>query len=507
MNLKNQGAGMPDGGLFTPDQIAKGSAEPPPGQPPSRGVIECKPPKDDVIEIAQTEQVSDYWSRYNQVLVTNYREFLLIGRDAQGRPVRHEHYRLAASAADFWRLAAEPTKAAELHGERLVDFLKRCFLRPCALTEPKDVAWFLASYARDARGRVEHSAAQMQMDTVRKALEDALGLRVTEAKGERFFQSTLVQTLFYGVFSAWVLWHRSRPPTGERFDWERAPRYLYVPILRKLFRELTDPRQLDEWDNLTEVMGWAADTLNRVERAAFFDKFREAEAVQYFYEPFLEAFDPELRKQLGVWYTPPEIVKYMVARVDQVLKSDFGRLDGLADPDVFVLDPCCGTGAYLVAVLETIAKTLTEKGEEGLVAGRLKQATIERVFGFEILPAPFVVAHLQRGLFLQKHGTQLDERRQERAAVFLTNALTGWQPPTGPKQRLMFPEMEEERDKAERVKQNVPILVVLGNPPYNGFAGLPAEEEAGLVETYRTTKKAPKPQGQGLKCPHGTLRD
>src|SRR6185295_9448854 len=89
------------------------------------------------------------------------------------------------------------------------------------------------------------------------------------------------------------------------------------------------------WDNLTEVMGWAADTLNRVERGAFFEKFRDAEAVQYFYEPFLEAFDPDLRKQLGVWYTPPEIVKYMVARIDQVLRNDFrargwsGRFRGL----------------------------------------------------------------------------------------------------------------------------------------------------------------------------------
>src|SRR5262249_6872959 len=91
-----------------------------------------------------------------------------------------------------------------------------------------------------------------------------------------------------------------------------------------------------------------------------FAKFKDAEAVQYFYEPFLEAFDPDLRKQLGVWYTPPEIVKYMVGRVDQVLRSDFGRPDGLADPGVYVLDPCCGTGAYLVEVLNTIAGTLAD---------------------------------------------------------------------------------------------------------------------------------------------------
>src|SRR5581483_3002209 len=105
MSLKNQGAGLPDGGLFTPDQIAKGADEPPPGQAPARGVIECKPPKDDVLTVADTKQVSDYWDKYNQVLVTNYREFVLVGRDDAGRPVRHEHYRLAASAAEFWKLA------------------------------------------------------------------------------------------------------------------------------------------------------------------------------------------------------------------------------------------------------------------------------------------------------------------------------------------------------------------------------------------------------------------
>jgi hypothetical protein len=496
MSLRNQGAGMPDGGLFTPDQIARGASEPPEGQNPSRGVIECKPPKDDVLAIADTRQVSTYWNRYNQVLVTNYREFVLIGRDDRGLPVRHEFYRLAADEPDFWRRDVAATVAE--HGDRLLDFLERCLRRPAPLTDPKDVAWFLASYARDARGRVEHAGAHTALASVRKALEDALGLKVTDAKGEHFFQSTLVQTLFYGVFSAWVLWHRSHPNAAERFDWEKAPRYLHVPILRKLFRELSDTHDLDAWDNLTEVMGWAADALNRVDRNAFFAKFKDAEAVQYFYEPFLEAFDPDLRKQLGVWYTPPEIVKYMVGRVDQVLRSDFGRPDGLADPDVYVLDPCCGTGAYLVEVLNTIAHTLTERGEGATLAERLKQAAINRVFGFEILPAPFVVSHLQLGLFLQQHGTALDDRRQERAAVYLTNALTGWQPPTGARQRLMFPEMEQERDAADKVKQEIPILVVLGNPPYNGFAGLPVEEEKGLVEPYRTTKKAPKPQGQGL---------
>lgn len=498
MSLRDQGAGLPDGGLFTVNQLPKRSDEPEEGTLPERGAIECKKVKDEVVAIADTAQVTRYWNRYRQVLVTNFREFLLVGSDGDGKPVRHEFHVLAKNPSDFARLCANPAQAAAEHGPRLLDFLKRCLLRPAPLTDPKDVAWFLASYARDARARVEHAHAHERLVGVRKALEDALGLKVTDAKGEHFFQSTLVQTLFYGVFSAWVLWHRSNPKPGSTFDWEKAHKYLHVPVLRKLFREMADDRDLTSWDNLTEVLQWAADALNRVDRGAFFAKFVDAEAVQYFYEPFLEAFDPELRKQLGVWYTPPEIVKYMVSRVDQVLKSDFDRPAGLADPDVYILDPCCGTAAYVVEVLDCITRTLAEQGEEGLLAERLKQAATDRVFGFEILPAPFVVAHLQIGLFLQRHGAAFDDKKNERAAVYLTNALTGWSAPDRKRDTPAFPELQEERDLADNIKQGKPIIVVLGNPPYNGFAGLPAEEEAGLVEPYRKTKRAPKPQGQGL---------
>ena len=148
---------------------------------------------------------------------------------------------------------------------------------------------------------------------------------------------------------------------------------------------------------------------------AFFQTFEEDHAVQYFYEPFLEAFDPELRKELGVWYTPPEIVQYQVARVDAVLREELGLADGLADPNVVVLDPCCGTGAYLRDVLSRIAETLQDKGGDALVANDLKKAAMERVFGFEILPAPFVVAHLQLGLVLETLGAPLERPKRRRA--------------------------------------------------------------------------------------------
>jgi predicted helicase len=272
------------------------------------------------------------------------------------------------------------------------------------------------------------------------------------------------------VFSAWVLWARKHPPASkDRFDWNLSARLLKVPVIRKLFYEVAEPGQLENL-KLNEVLDWTASVLNRVDRGSFFARFEESQAVQYFYEPFLEAFDPELRKQLGVWYTPHEIVQYMVARVDTVLREELGLADGLADKNVFILDPCFGTGSFLVEVLRRIHTTLKERGDDALIASDMKDAAKNRVFGFEILPAPFVVSHLQLGLLLDQMGASMSGT--ERAGIYLTNALTGWEPPKGPKQHLIFSELEEERDAAEHVKQNAPILVILGNPPYNGFAGV-----------------------------------
>ena len=219
--------------------------------------------------------------------------------------------------------------------------------------------------------------------------------------------------------------------------------------------------------------------------------------MPYFYEPFLEAFDPALRRQLGVWYTPTEVVRYMVARVDKALRDDLGIPEGLAAENVYVLDPCCGTGAYLAEVLRRMLAISGTTGLGALAGEAVRRRRPSGCSGLEIMPAPFVVAHLQVGLTVENLDAPLAEDGSERAGVFLTNALTGWEPHTN--KPLPFPELEEERDLAEAVKQDKPILVILGNPPYNGFAGVAVgDEERELSEAYRTTKRVRPPEGQGL---------
>ncbi len=525
LTLRDRGAGLPDGGLFTADQFRKlrsTESDPFQGQFPARGVIEVKGPDADICKTVNSEQVARYWRGYKLVLVTNYRQFVLLGSNEEGQATILETYDLAGDESAFWSDATHPVKSAQRHGDRFVEFLRRVMMHNAPIGSPQDVAWFMASYARDAKARIE-TADLPALTGIRQALEEALGVSFEGHKGDHFFKSTFVQTLFYGLFSAWVLWCRRKDlqpavhdkttpdwavrqqklpqfeelEAASRFDWRKAAWYLRVPMVRALFEQLATRTKLGPL-GLEEVLDWTASVLNRVDRASFFAAFDEGHAVQYFYEPFLQAFDPELRKELGVWYTPHEIVQYMVARVDTVLRQELGLADGLADRNVYVLDPCCGTGAYLVETLRSIARTLAGKNDDALLAQDLKRAAIDRVFGFEILPAPFVIAHLQLNLLLQTLGAPLSEAKLERAGVYLTNALTGWEPPTKPKERLLFTELEEERDAAERVKQAVPILVILGNPPYNGFAGLAIDEERDLSNAYRTTKRAPAPQGQGL---------
>jgi len=359
--LRNSGAGAPDGGFFPQPARQRRGTEPDLLQNPERGVAEIKPVDCNLETLAASEQTLRYLQKYKLVLITNLRQFRLLELDSTGATHTRESYTLAETETDLW---SAPLASFAKHKSLLPDFLSRVMIYRAPLVQPKDVAWLLASYAREARARAEDHPLG-SFDAVKKALQESLGIKFEGEKGEHFFRSTLVQTLFYGIFSAWVLWRRTpeaRQPNAH-FNWQLAAQYLRVPVLRKLFWEMAEPGALNS-AKLQEVLILAGEALNRVQ-PAFFTTFREEEAVAYFYEPFLEAFDPQLRKDLGVWYTPKEIVNYMVERVDHLLRTELNQPLGLASPAVRILDPCCGTGAYLTSVLHRIHRTLRENaGDE-----------------------------------------------------------------------------------------------------------------------------------------------
>ena len=464
ITIANRGAGLPDGGLFTADQFQKKTdAKPDEGQLPGRGAIEVKAPATEIDVLDSAWKVKKYLPKYGLLVLTNYRGFLLVGRDALGHPLPMEAYTLASDEPTFWAAAAHPQKTATVHGERFCEYLKRVMLSVAPLSAPQDVAWFLASYARDAKARM--AAVDLPaLANVRVALEEGLGMKFTGEKGEHFFRSTLVQTIFYGVFSAWVLWHRERPGRTDAFDWRTTAWSLRVPFIRALYDEVATPSRLGPL-GLVEVLDWTAAALNRVDRAAFFQKFQDEHAVQYFYEPFLEAFDPELRKELGVWYTPPEIVQYQVARVDTVLREELGLLNGLADQNVMVFDPCCGTGTYLLEVLKKIRQIETDLGMGALVGILVQTASMDRVFGFETRPFAFLVANATIGDLIHETGLSYDAGKSQRPAAFLANPPRGIRLPDGP-DRFLFVKMPREKPW-----ERDGVLVVLGNPLAESLGG------------------------------------
>ena len=209
----DQGAGHPDCALYTARQVQKG--QPRYGQVPERGVVEIKGAGDDAWLTAESDQVTRYWGRYRLVLVTNLRDFVLVGGNGSGDPTKLETFRLAEDANAFWSKVEKPRAFASEVGAALGEYLARALSHRAALAEPRDLAWLLASYARDGLARVEAVGDTPSLLTVREALEEVLGIRFTGGRGDRFFRSTLIQTLFYGVFSAWVLWSREEQKKND----------------------------------------------------------------------------------------------------------------------------------------------------------------------------------------------------------------------------------------------------------------------------------------------------
>ena len=475
--LADTGAGRPDFGLFDAR-----SAD-------LRGAVEVKPVADDVPQTADGRQVARYWKHYGCVLVTNYRDFLLVVKEPGDKTPRVEgRYRLAADEDAFWR--AKPHALAKQHGEGLLDFLAGAMTRTSPIVRPADLAADLARHAREAKRRLaEHDISAVE--PLQNAMEQALGLHFQGDEGAAFFRSSLVQTLFYGLFSGWMLW-RPNGRNGDRFDWRGASDYLALPLIGDLYEEIARPRRLADL-GLREPLEWATASLNRVVEEEFFQRFQTDHAITLFYEPFLQAFDPELRKELGVWYTPPEIVKYMVGRVDQLLRSELGIADGLADEQVFVLDPAAGTGSYLVEDARRIHQTLTEQGHGSLAAGRVKRALRTG----SSVSRSFLHRTSSRISNLACFSVRRHNANRPRAVRGLpTNALTGWKPPKEPKRNCSSPKWRK-RPNGPRGEAEPADRGDLGNPPYNGFAGVAQEEEKDLVNHITSDyTKTGAPQAQ-----------
>lgn len=238
LHPSSQGAGLPDGGLFTRDQLQAMGRDFTPqsalGTTPARGVIEVKGTSANLQTLIATPQVAKYLAQYRKVICTNYHQFAVL--EQQGAETRVlETFSFEASEAAFWAATGDSNGFLAKHEEGFRAFLERALLYGAPLATPEAVAAFMASCAREAKIRVERADVPA-LDRVRGSLEAALNISFGRKDAEAFFQSSLVQTLFYGVFSAWILWCREHPiGSGEHFDWRVSAHYLRVPVIEALF--------------------------------------------------------------------------------------------------------------------------------------------------------------------------------------------------------------------------------------------------------------------------------
>lgn len=431
--------------------------------------LEAKPLDTDLDALARQSQPTSYARTFGggHVLLTNLHEFAWAELDQSNRLAIRDRVALTARAQEFTN--ARPQVLANA-GQRLAEMLDAACAVRATITEADDVARLLAYHATRMLAAVSidpHTLLQPLADSMR----DGLGMELEED----FFAPTVVQTLVYATFAAWV--ETDDPAT---WNWRNTGFELRIPVIAELFHRITDPEFVRRCD-LVRHLDATARVLRWVDRTRFVASF-DAAAIEYFYEPFLARFDPDLRDKLGVWYTPREIAEYQVRRADHHVRHDLGIRDGLADDAVIVLDPAVGTGTYLRAVLDRIYQHHIDNGEPAtLAAERTRTAALTRVIGFDVLPAAFVVAHLHLTRYLTRLGQALGPN--DRVRVYLTNSLMGWGTGSG-LPPLPLPGLEAELRASLSVKHNSPVLVVLGNPPYAGFSAADMAEERALLDDW-----------------------
>jgi predicted helicase len=303
------------------------------------------------------------------------------------------------------------------------------------------------------------------------------------------FADMYAQTISYGLFAARV--GHAQNPGGEAFTRRTAGTYIPAtnPFLKRLFNTIVETDAVSQID-------WAIDDLvqllSQVDMGSILENFgqrtRQEYPVVHFYETFLAAYNAALRKSRGVYYTPEPVVSFIVRSVDAILKDRFDLPLGLADnakdpvtqkPRVQILDPATGTGTFLYEVVKQIYRNLEEIGMANHWDSYVQDNLLNRLFGFELLMAPYAIAHLKLGLQLKELGYQF--KGKQRLGIYLTNTLDE----ALKKSEILFGQfVAQEANEASTVKRDTPVMVVLGNPPYSGHSANKSEWIAGLVKDY-----------------------
>ena len=330
-----------------------------------------------------------------------------------------------------------------------------------------DLAKEMAAYTKTIRNAIELSLviedSNEELNRLKETFKKLLLLDIDNDK----FADMYAQTIAYGLFTA-KIGHAQNP--GE-FTFNRTTASIYIsdriPFLKGLFDLVLGTNSVSKIHKSTENL---IDLFNNIDMTNILENFgqetRTEDPVIHFYETFLAAYQASLRKSRGVYYTPEPVVNFIVRSVNELLVNEeiFDLEYGLGNRKVTILDPATGTGTFLYAVIKQIRDNVAKYGVDKWNSFLRDAKLLNRLFGFELLMTPYTIAHLKLGLLLGDLGYKFAP--QERLKVYLTNTLE-----EGIKQGDLIPGITqiiaEESSQAAKVKTEISVTVVLGNPPYS----------------------------------------
>ena len=428
-------------------------------------------------KVEKSKQMARYFG-YTNLVLTNYVEFRFYRNGLPyEEPIKIASYNLKN------RTITPLSQNYEHAAKTLLDFTQS---QKEPIKSGKHLSKIMGGKAQRIRDNIRHflasdSAQNKELIHIYKAIKKMLVHDLTIDT----FSDMYAQTLVYGLFVA--RYYDDSPDTFSRQE-ARDLVPASNPFLQHFFDHIAGP-------NFDKRLSYIVDELCVVFQHADTKKLIEeymgdADPVIHFYEDFLKEYDPALRKKMGAYYTPLPVVKFIIRSVDYILQKEFNLPNGLADTSklpnnkhrVQILDPALGTGTFISATIRTIYERLKKQGQIGRWPAYVHHDLLPRLHGFELMMAPYTIAHLKLSLAFKKTGFWKFHRR---LGIYLTNSLEQ----SEAQQNLLsfgFAEsIAEEAREADKIKSETPIMVVIGNPPYSGESSNKGEYALRLIDKYK----------------------
>lgn len=450
------------------------------------GYVEAKDLGADLDRIEDSEQLKRYLSTFPNVILTNFTEFRLY---RNGERIEKISF---ARPFVIKKLSTVPPLENE---DKLFELLERFldFSLPKTYTA-KTLAVELAKRTKFLKDEIVTEELKIGTKSIQgfyEAFKEFLIAGINEDE----FADLYSQTITYGLFAARL---RADKNFNRKSAYDNIPKS--IGILRDIFKfiSLEDlPQQLEIIiDDIAEVLS-VADAKKILDQ--YYHEGKGSDPVLHFYETFLSVYDPTTREKRGVYYTPEPVVSFIVRSLHEILKDKFNIPDGLASNNVTLLDPAGGTLGFLAKAIETAVAEFESKYGKGAVKSFLKDQILQNFYSFELMMAPYAIGHMKMSFLFEELGYRMKD--DERVKYYLTNTLEMKE-----LEQSKFPGMSSlstESHEAGKVKKKVPILVVLGNPPYSYDSPNKGEWISDVIKEYY--KIDGKPLGE--KNPKGLQDD